>query len=389
MGLFNRKRNEKIEKAVEEYFQMMTAYAPVFSSFEGSLYEMELTRAAINSFATHVSKLKPEINGSKAGNRVLERTMQFKPNALMDTTKYLERLATVYMVENTAFIAPLFDNRGEIVGFYPILPSKSQIVSVDGQKFLRYNFENNIYGAIELDLAGRLTQMQYRDELYGESNRPMRPTMELINTQNQGIVEGVKSSASIRFMAKLANVLKSKDLEAERERFRETNLSSKNNGGVLMFDQKYEEVKQLQSSPYIVDPEQMKLIRENVYDYFGTNEHILRNDYNSDQWNAYYEGKIEPFAIQMSLVHTNMIFSDREIANGNQVIFTANRLQYLSNDEKLSTVTQLFDRGFITHNQGLEVFNMSPVENGDKRYIRREYAIADNYDGEINDGEND
>lgn len=84
------------------------------------------------------------------------------------------------------------------------------------------------------------------------------------------------------------------------------------------------------------------------------------------------------------MVHTNMVFNEREIAFGNYFIFTANRLQYLSNTEKLNTVTQLFDRGFLTHNQGLEIFNMSPVENGDKRFIRREYIETNDLGDEEN-----
>ena len=79
--------DEKLETAVHEYFKMLTAYTPCFTPFEGSLYEMELTRAAVHSFATHVSKLKPEVKGS--GNKVLERMLQYKPNANMDTKKYL------------------------------------------------------------------------------------------------------------------------------------------------------------------------------------------------------------------------------------------------------------------------------------------------------------
>lgn len=386
MGLFSSiKKKENMERGVREYFELMSAYKPTFRTFEGGLYEMELTRAAINSFATHVSKLKPEINGNAAYNRTLERTLQFKPNAIMDTKKYLYRLATIYMMENTAIIAPLKDNRGEIVGFFPIMPSKTQIVSVDGKKYFRYAFGDSNYGAVEVESAGLLTQMQYRDDLFGESNYCMRPTLELLNTQNQGIIEGVKSSASIRFMAKLANVLKPSDIEAERKRFTENNLAASNNGGVLLYDQKYEDIKQIESKPYVVDADQMRIIKENVYDYFGTNDAILHNNFNSDQWNAYYEGKIEPFAIEMSLVHSNMVFSDNQIAFGNQIIFTANRLQYLSNSEKLNTVTQLFDRGFITHNQGREIFNMSPVEGGDKLYIRKEYGLADNYEGDNTD----
>ena len=379
MGLFEKiRQKEKMEQKVTDYFRLMNGYVPIFSSFEGGLYEMELTRAAIHSFATHCSKLKPEIKGP--GNQKLERTLQFKPNRIMDAKKYLYRLATVYMTDNTAFVAPLYDNFFEIIGFYPLLTSKCRIVDYDKKRYLRYDFGNGQHGSVELENVGIMNQFQYRDELFGESNACMRPTMDLMNVQNQGIIEGIKNGASIRFLAKLANSLKDKTIAEERKRFIEDNLTVTNNGGVMMYDAKYEDVKVIDSKPFIVNPMQMSQIKENVFTYFGTNEKILQNNFTSDEWNAYYEGKIEPFAIEASLVHTNMVFSEREVAHGNQIMFTANRLQYLTNSEKLNTVTQLFDRGFMTHNQGLEIFNMSPVENGDKRYIRKEYIETNNLD---------
>lgn len=375
------RKQEKIEKQVHNYFKVFNGYVPAFSSFEGGIYEMELTRSAIHSFATHCSKLKPELKG--ANNQNLERTMQFKPNPLMDTKKYLYRLATVYMVDNTAFIAPLYDDYMDIVGFYPLLTNKCRIVTHGNQKYLRYDFGNGNFGACELENVGIMTQFQYKDELFGENNACLSPTLELLHTQNQGIIEGIKNSASLRFLAKLANTLKSEDIEKEKKRFRNDNLGAENNGGVLIVDQKYEDVKQIDSKPFVVNPLQMAQIKENVFNYFGTNEKILQNNFTSDEWNAYYEGKIEPFAIEASLVHTNMTFSKHEIAFGNQFVFTANRLQYLTNSEKLNTVTQLFDRGLFTHNMGLEVFNLAPIDGGDKRYIRREYVEVDKLDADI------
>ena len=378
MGLFDSiKRKEKIESKVQNYFQTLNAYAPVFTTFEGSLYEMELTRAAIHSFATHCSKLKPEVKGS--GNQAFERMLQYKPNALMDTKKYLYRLATTYMVDNTAIIAPLFEPTYEkIVGFYPLASPKVRIKDVDGTKFIRYEFAPGDYGVFRLDEAGIMTQFQYKDELFGENNACMHPTMELIHTNNQGIIEGVKSSATLRFLAKIAQTLKAEDLEKERKRFVESNFNSSNAGGVMLIDAKYEDVKQLQTNQYTVDSAQMSQIKENVFTYFGTNDKILQNKFTSDEWGAYYEGKIEPWAIEASLVHTNMKFNMHEVAYGNEIIFTANRLQYASNKEKLDIVTQLFDRGFLTHNQGLEVFNMASIGKiGERRYIRKEYGLAD------------
>ena len=378
MGLFDSiRKKENIESKVQSYFQTLNAYAPTFTTFEGSIYEMELTRAAIHSFATHCSKLKPEVKGSN--NEAFARMLQYKPNSLMDTKKYLYRLATSYAVDNTAIIAPLFDaSYQKIVGFYPLATPKIRIVDKNGVKYIRYEFEAGNFGVFRLDEAGIMNQFQYKNELFGENNACLYPTMELINTNNQGIIEGVKSSATLRFLAKIAQTLKPDDLEKERKRFVESNFNSSNAGGVMLIDAKYEDVKQLNTNQYTIDAQQMAQIKENVFNYFGTNEKILQNNFTSDEWGAYYEGKIEPFAIEASLVHTNMTFTPHEIAFGNEIIFTSNRLQYASNNEKLQIVTQLFDRGFLTHNQGLEVFNMSGIgAEGDKRYIRKEYGLAD------------
>ena len=378
MGLFSSiRKKEKIEEKVHSYFQTLTAYSPTFTTFEGSIYEMELTRAAIHSFATHCSKLKPEVKGS--GNKAFERMLQYKPNPLMDTKKYLYRLATSYAVDNTAIIAPLHDKSYEkIIGFYPLASPKVRIIEDAGIKYIRYEFAPGNYGVFRLDEAGIMNQFQYKDELFGESNACLYPTMELINTNNQGIIEGVKSSATLRFLAKIAQTLKPADLEAERKRFIDSNFNASNAGGVLLIDAKYDDVKQLQTNQYTVDSAQMLQIKENVFNYFGTNDLILQNKFKSEDWNAYYEGKIEPFAIEASLVHTNMTFTPHEVAFGNEIIFTANRLQYASNNEKLSIVTQLFDRGFLTHNQGFEIFNMPSIgEAGEQRYIRKEYAKSE------------
>lgn len=373
--LSNLRKKGRIEAAVNEYFQMMNGYVPRFTTFEGGIYEMELTRAAVHSFATHVSKLHPEIKGN--GHEAIERTLQFRPNALMDSKKYLYRLATVLMVDNTAFIAPLYDKHMNVIGFYPLDTSKVRISEAKGQKYVIYDLGNGNRGAVELNRAGIMTQFQYHDELFGESNRVLKPTMDLIHANNQGIIEGVKNSASIRFMGKLAQVLKPSDIEAERQRFTEANLTTSNNGGVLLYDQKYEEVKQINSEPFVVDDKQMQQIKDNVFDYFGTNEKILRNQFTSDEWNAYYEGKIESFAIEASLVHSNMLFDDLEIAQGNEVIFSANRLQYMSNKEQLEMITALFDRGFLSQNEGREILNMPAIENGETYYIRKEYCSKD------------
>lgn len=368
-----------LEKKVDGYFTTMNAYSPTFTTYQGGVYEMELTRAAIHSFANLSSKFKPEIQGNAYKN--LEKTLQFKPNPFMDTSKFIYRLATILSVNTTAFIIPLYGaDMKTIIGYYPILPQRTEVVQSGGEPWLRYTFANGQKAAIELSSVGVLTQFQYNDDFFGDGNGALSSTMAVMDIQKQGMQDAIKQSAIIRYMAKIGQSLRPEDLEKEKKRFSEDNLSSDNTTGVMMFDAKYSDVKQVESKPYLIDADQMKLIQNNVFNYFGTNEKILQNDWTEEGFNAYYEGKLEPFALQLSLVMTNMTFTPKEIAFGNQIIFTSNRMQYASNDTKLQVSTQLFDRGMLTTNQAMDIWNMPHVEDGDKRYIRREYTEVNKLD---------
>ena len=365
-------------QVIDSYFKMLNGYSPTFTSFNGGVYEMDLTRVAINSFATHCSKLKPEIEGS--AHKRLERVLQYKPNYFMDTVKFIKRLATILAVENTAFIVPIEDGAGNLCGWYPIRPQRCEVVEAAGRVYLRYLFANGEYGAIEFERVGIMTDFEYSDDLFGEDNTTLKPTMQLIHTQNEGIINAVKNSANIRFLAKVANMLKPEDIKKERERFTEDNLSADNKSGMIIYDNKFSDLKQVESKPYTPNALQMQQIQDSVCTHFGTSMDILQNKFDENTWNAYYEGKIEPFAIQLSLVMTNMTFTKREIAQGNAIVFSANRLQYASNATKLQVSTQLFDRALLCRNDVMDIWNMAHVEGGEKYYIRKEYTEVSRLD---------
>jgi hypothetical protein len=384
MGFLNKwfgKKGDKTESLIRDYFKMINGYTPSFSSFEGSVYEMDLTRSAIHTIATHTSKLNMEVKGS--ANTNLGRRLQTKANEVQDTSKYLYRLATILQVTNNALIIPTYNEITQnINGFYPLLADDGKVVEYENELYLVYTFLGKRH-AKPISEIGIMNQFQFKDELFGGSNHSMKPTLNLLHYQNQGMIEAIKSGASIRFMAQLMNIINDDDMEAERNKFAKQNLAN-NPTGVMLFDSKYKEVKQVTSNPVMIDDKQMQQIKENVYAHFGVNDKILQNSFNSEEWAAFYEGKIEPFAIQASLVHSNLAFTERELANDNFIMLTANRLQYLSPAEKLSTVTQLFDRGFITHNQGREIYNMAPIDGGDKYYIRKEYSETTKLDAGVN-----
>ena len=310
------RKKSNVQKQVDTYFKLMNAYTPVFTSFEGGVYEMALTRRAIDCFATHCSKLLPEISGN---NKTFERLLQTRPNPNMNTQQYLYQLATRYKTDNTVFILPIYDESfTRPVAFYPVRKANVQYLTYANGDYFKFMFPNGNY-TLEKDEVGVLNRFTYDSDFFGANNSVMKPTLDLINATNEGIVEGIKNSASVRFMARLSSVLQPKDIEAERKRLVADNLSAQNNGGVFLTDAKYDDVKQISSEPYTVNAAQMREIEENVYTYFGVNKNILQSKFTPDEWAAYYESEIEPFAIQAGLVHTNMKYTDRELGFGNEI----------------------------------------------------------------------
>lgn len=372
MGAFDKLFGKfKIKKELGGFFQMLDGYSPVFTTYDGGVYEMELTRGCIHTFANHCSKLQPKVNG--ADQRGIQALLDGKPNPFMLSAQFIYKAATIYEAQNTCYIVPVLDQFDRIVGYYPVVPSTTEVREQDGEPFLVYTFGNGQRMAVELSRVGVISKFLYKKDFAGEDNSALEPTMQLLATQNQGIAEGIKNSASFRFMATVANFTKGKDLSKERKDWVTENLGP-DSGGLALFPNTYSNVQQIQSAAKIVDPEQVKLIEERVYKYFGSNEDILTNKAVGDAWSAYYEGKIEPFAIQLSQAMTCMTYNQNEITRKNAIVWSANRLQYMTNADKLQVSSQMFDRGVLSLNDIMDIWNLPHVPDGDKRYIRKEYT---------------
>lgn len=371
--IFGRQVKEEPPKRDERIFRLLDGYRPVFRNWGGELYEDELVRAAIDAKARHISKLKVEVIGSAKPS--LQAKLRLGPNAWQTWGQFLYRCSTLLDVQNTLIVAPVIDESGETTGIYPIYYKDIELVEYRGEPWVRITFHNNERVAIEFRRLGILTRFQYKNDFFGESNKALDHTMQLIDIQNQGIEEGVRSAATFRFMATLNNFSNDADLARERERFTALNIRADNAGDVLLWPNTYKDIKQIESRPFVVDAEQMKLIDTNVYNYFGVNEEILQNKAIGDAWSAFYEGAIEPFAIQFSDVVTKMLFTQRERENGTVVMATSNRLQYMSNADKLNISEKMADRGLMTRNEIRDIWNLAPLppEIGDTLPIRGEY----------------
>lgn len=374
MGLLQRlfgKQPEPIR--VDGIYRLLDGYVPHFRTWGGQIYESELVRAAIDAKARHFSKLAVTIQGSAKPH--LQSLLKRAPNEFQTWGQFLYRLSTILDVKNTAFIVPVLGEYGETTGIFPICPDEWELVTVKDEPWIRFKFTHAETIAIELKQVGIMTRFQFKNDLFGESNRALDDTMDLISIQRQGIKESAKNAATYRLMARVSNFTKADDLAKERQRFDKENFQN-GGGGILLMPNTYTDIKQLQQQSYAVDADQLKTIKESVFDYFGINEEVIQSAAYGDKFAAYYESKIEPDAIQLSDVLTRMLFTAREQAQGSAIFFTANRLQYMTNADKLNVSANMLDRGIMSINEIREIWQLPPVDGGDIRIIRGEYYDA-------------
>ena len=382
MGMLEKifgKREQPAALKNAQTFRLLEGYTPAFTTWRGSIYESELIRAALDAWGRHAAKLKPNLKGSAAPE--MQNKLKVRPNPYQEWTKFLYQTATILGTRNNTFIVKTRNEYGA-TGIINILPQSWELVEYMGEPWIRFTLREGRRRAEKLSEVGIMTRYQYKSELFGESNEALKPVLDLISIQRQGITEGIKNGASYRFYAQSDNWASDDDLGEEMTRFNKVTFGNKkNSGGVLLFPNTYSNIQPMKAESYKVDADQEKIIKANVFDYFAVNEEILQNQAFGDKWLAFYEGFVEWFAIQLGEVISGMIFTDRErAAYNNQVFFTSNRLQYMSNADKLNAVMQLGDRGLATRNELREILNMEPLpeEIGNQIPSRGEYYDVTN-----------
>ncbi|MCX7843241.1 MAG: phage portal protein [Clostridia bacterium] len=355
----------------------------VFTAWSGDAYANDIYRGAVDSIARNGAKLKgSHVIKYQEHNRVegdckLNRVLQIEPNPYMSAFDMLYKLITHYFLYNNAFAFIQKDNKGQLLGIYPLNPLHVDFMS-DENANLYCNF---------LFTGGKEVLLPYTDiihlrrnfndnDLLGDLNTALSPTLQLAHTQNEGIIQAIKSSANIRGILK-RNQLSSVDkLKEIQENFIKDYLNIANNGGIAVIDQGAEYIP-IDNKPYVIDEKQLQTVKTKIYDYLGISEKIVNSSYTEDEWAAFYESTIEPLAVQFSLEFTRKLFNDRERAFGNSIMFESGRLQFSSNATKINLIAQIMPYGLLTINQALEILNLPAVNGGDIRLQTLNVVNAD------------
>lgn len=348
-------------------------YQATFTRFGVDLFQSDVVRSAVRPLAEHTSKAN-----AKCTNKDIERLLNVNPNLYMNGKDFLAKVRTRLELQNTAFICIMRDDTGKPNGFYPVPYSTFEALEYNNNLYIRFYF--NGLSSRELvfpwdDLAV-LRKDYNKSDIAGDDNGAILSTLELLNTSNQGIANAVKATANLRGILKSTKAMLSpEDIKKNKEDFVRDYLNLENEGGIASLDST-QEFTPITMSPTVTGWETLKEYRENVNRYFGVSDSIIMSDFTEAQMEAFYDARIEPFLVALSLELTRKIFTRREQAFGAHVIYESNRLQYTSNKTKLEMV-QLVDRGAMTPNEWRFMFNLAPIEGGDKPIRRLDTAEID------------
>jgi len=364
--------------------QVMSGYTPIFTPWENRPYEADVVRAAVDAVARNAAKLKAKHVRHAQGQvtticDALGRVLAQRPNPHMSAYDFLYRLTTTLMIDNNAFAYPVWGGADETVltAIWPVNSVMAEFVEDQSKTiYVRFHFGDGGNIVLPYSEVIHLRRHYYNNDLLGEPNTPVNSALKAVHTTNEGLAQAIKTSAALRGILKYQGLLKDSDIKANRDRFITEYMTMQNSGGVAALDGKADYV-ELKNTAITVNASQMKELRDTVFRYFGISEAIVKGDYTEDQWNAFYESTIEPLAVQMSLEFTAKLFTDRERGFGNEVVFEANRLQYASAKTKTMLVEKMMPLGLFTINEAREIFNLTPVDGGDKRLVSLNYVQAD------------
>lgn len=363
--------------------------------------ELYLIRASIDALARNIGKMELDAvmytdrdNSVKKVNRASDVAKVLKhPNQYMTMYDFLYKIAAMYYASNNAFIWPEYSKEGNLIALWPINYENFQLYESErGTLIAKFRISYRKTYTVPYDDIIHLRNHYMDDDLVGSSNQALLPVCELMNAQNQGIIHGIQNSAIIRGILKSVNVIKEQDMKAARNRFVEDNLAASNNGGVIVVDGKFDYTP-IESKPYMVDAETMAETKRMVFDYFGINEGFITNTFSPEEYEAVYEGRLEPFAIMLTQALTKGLYTDRERGFGNEVEANMSRVKY----QPISAITSLIaatnQLGLFRKNEYREMLGYPPLsdeEGGNEIVISLNYVNAQNLDeyqiGEPNDG---
>lgn len=388
MGLFDMifgRENVK-QKAVE--LRLLNDYRAVFSRFGGDIYDTAMIRTCIDTIARNAAKLSPKhIRSTDRGfetlNKTIQRLVSEQPNEIDNAYSFYYKVVSQLYLYNNAYVFIARDPNGVPIGLYPVLPERTKLLEYQGNIYCDFTFGGGRHYVASLkDDVILLKRFYCQGDILGDNQDAIIKAMSFRHVMQEGIINAIKTTANLKgYLKTTKTMLKPEDVKRTRDQFVNDFISNSDGTGIAGLDATTD-FKPLDLNPVTASDGQVEYINAEIKNYFGLCDEIIQSNYTEDQWNAFYESVLEPIAVQMSLEFSNKLFTLRERQFGNKIVFESNRLQYASNTTKVQIARYL--NNYLTMNEIREIFNLAPLEDGERilqdlNHINAD--IADDYQG--------
>ena len=358
--------NKKQTQAITQtQLKMLNSYNAQFTTLSNNTYDSKVTKQCIDRIATHCAKLIPKHIKGNVSNNIkgdINFLLQSQPNPLMTKFDFIYKTISMLYTDCNAFIFISKDKQGFITGFYPVIATNYELLQDNfGNIYLKFQFVNGLtYILPYLELI-HLRLFYNQHDIFGTSNKVLKTDIDTAHTASEGIKNAIKTSNNLKGILKYSNsLLKEKDIKASKDAFVADFLNLENESGIAAVDGKAE-FQEVNLKPITLDKEQLEQVNNNIFDYFGISEKIVKNNFTEEEWNAFFEGVIEPRAIQLSDAFTSKIFSIKARKDEHKIVFTTNRLQYASLTNKINLIKIAGSYGLLTKDDGREILDMPPL----------------------------
>lgn len=378
--------NESNKQIVQ--LQMLNGYNATYTAIGDDIYDSKIARQCIDRIATHCAKLQIQHiqnDLSHIVNGDIHRLLNNRPNPIMSTFDFIYKTISMLYSDLNAFIYIAKDNGGYITGFYPVFATTYELKQgIDGVIYLEFRFINGQIYRLPYEEIIHLRLFYNRNDIFGTNDEILKTDLETVHTIAEGTKNAIKLSTTLRGILKYANSnIKDRDLKKNKDDFVKDYINLENESGIAALDGKAD-FTPIEVEPIVFDAEQLKRVNGNIFDYFGVSEKIINNSYNYQEYNAFYEGVIEPRALQMGQEFTAKIFSNKAIKEGHKIMFSTNLLMYAPLDSKVDLIKNLASFGMVKVDEVRELLGFLPVGGKEGERILQslnsiDTAIANEY----------
>jgi HK97 family phage portal protein len=302
----------------------------------------------------------------------------------MEAGAFWEKVARLYWTELNVFIYIDWDlfNQNEPLKSLWIIDTENVETSIDkstGEFYLRFYIQGKVI-TTGLDNIIHVARNVGNTEIFGEKNNAINTVLRVINTNNDGIENAIKTSAFLRFVINSTTSLTDKQREKKAQNFADSYLKVGGTGVAYM--DASSQLTQIKSDAKYSNADEMKFFENKIYNFLHISENIIKGDFSENQWQSYYETNIETFANKLCNELNFKLFTKRQYDVGNRVKISTSDLQVVSIASKINLVDKTKEIGLYTINEFRELFNLPPVENGEERMVSLNYinsSIANEY----------